>query len=70
MQALRVEGGQPGVQEVFAVRQLHHRKVRVVMTSSFFTHGVRELADATGVALWDRNAVLSMIAVGRASGRM
>lgn len=61
--------GNSAVQEVFAGRQLYRRNVGVVMTSNYFTHGARELADATGVALWDRDVVLGMVAIAKAAGR-
>lgn len=62
--------GNSAVQEVFAGRQLYSRNVGVVMTSSHFTHAARELADATGVALWDREVLLGMVAAAKAAGRM
>lgn len=60
--------GNSAVQEVFAGRQLYRRNVGVVMTSGHFTHAARELADATGVALWDREVVLGMVAAARDGG--
>lgn len=35
--------------------------VGVVMTNSTFTLGAKQLADATGILLWDRDYVCSLI---------
>ena len=60
--------GNGAVQEVYAGRQLYHCNVGVVMTNSDFTPSARELAEATGVALWGRDVVLKMAGAMRDSG--
>lgn len=60
--------GNGAVQEVYAGRQLYHCNVGVVMTNSDFTTSARELAEATGVALWGRDVVLKMARAMRDSG--
>lgn len=49
------------IQEVFAGKNMYHCQIGVVMTNRFFTKGARELADKTGVLLWDRNKLLKMM---------
>lgn len=53
--------GNTPVQEVHAGKSMYNCHVGVVMTNSFFTDGAKQLADATGVLLWDRNKILSML---------
>ncbi|MDM8271573.1 restriction endonuclease [Thermophilibacter provencensis] len=53
--------GNKAVQEVTAGRQFYHCNVGVVMTNSDFTASAKELAEATGVALWGRDVVLRML---------
>lgn len=49
------------VQEACAGKQFYGCDVGVVITNSTFSDGARELADATGVLLWDRNELQDMI---------
>lgn len=53
--------GNGPVQEVHAGKALYHCQVGVVMTNQHFTTGARELADATGVLLWDRDKLEEML---------
>lgn len=52
--------GNAAVQEAFAGKQFYHCDIAVVMTNSRFTSGARELAKATGVVLWDGDALAAM----------
>lgn len=53
--------GNKPVQEVHTGRYIYHCHVGVVMTNRFFTDGAKEAAKATGVLLWDRNNLITMI---------
>lgn len=55
------------VQEAYAGKDFYHCNVCVVITNSTFTAGARELADALGVLLWDRQILIGMIR--KANGR-
>ena len=55
------------VQEAYAGKDFYHCNVSVVITNSTFTAGARELADALGVLLWDRQILIEMIR--KANGR-
>lgn len=55
------------VQEVYAGKDYYQRDVGVVITNSTFTAGARELADALGILLWDRQILIEMIR--KANGR-
>lgn len=46
--------GNSAVQEAFAGKQYYDCDRGMVMTNSTFTKGARELADRTGVDLWDQ----------------
>lgn len=46
--------GNTPVQEVSAGKTFYHCHVAVVLTNSVFTEGAKQLAEATGVLLWDR----------------
>lgn len=46
--------GNSPIQEVYAGMRYYDCRVAVVMTNSRFTKAARELADKTGVKLWDR----------------
>ena len=54
--------GNGPVQEVHAGKALYHCQVGVVMTNQYFTAGAKELAEATGVLLWDREKLEEMLA--------
>lgn len=53
--------GNHPVQEVHAGKSLYHCHVGVVMTNRHFTPGAKELAHATGILLWDRDKLKSLI---------
>lgn len=52
--------GNTPIQEVNAGKVFYHCHVGVVMTNSTFTKGAKELAEATGVLLWDGSIIRSM----------
>jgi len=52
--------GNSPVQEVHAGKSMYNCHVGVVMTNRHFTSGAKDLADATGVLLWDREKLLQM----------
>ena len=47
--------GNTPVQEVHAGKNLYRCHVGAVLTNRYFTRGAKELAEATGVLLWDRD---------------
>ena len=51
------------VQEVSAGKQFYGCHVGVVMTNSTFTHGAKQLANATNVLLWDREKMEELISL-------
>ena len=53
--------GNTPVQEVNAGKTFYNCHVGVVMTNSIFTPGAKELAQATGVLLWDRKVLQEMM---------
>lgn len=53
--------GNTPVQQVHAGKSLYRCQVGVVMTNQYFTPGAIELAQATGVLLWDRDKLKKMI---------
>lgn len=53
--------GNKPIQEVHAGKSMYHCQVGVVMTNRFFTSGAKELAEATGVLLWDRDKLQQMV---------
>jgi len=53
--------GNKPVQEVFAGAVIYKCQVGCVMTNRHFTTGAKELAAATGVALWDRDWIISLL---------
>lgn len=57
--------GNTPVQEVHAGKSLYGCHVGVVMTNRHFTSGAKQLADATGVLLWDREALQEMIEIAQ-----
>ena len=54
--------GNTPVQEVNAGKTLYKCHVGVVLTNRYFTAGAKELAEATGVLLWDRDELMRIIA--------
>ncbi len=53
--------GNKPIQEVFAGKSIYHCQVAAVMTNRYFTPGAFEAAKATGVLLWDRRKLQSLI---------
>ncbi|HJG85687.1 restriction endonuclease [Pseudoflavonifractor capillosus] len=53
--------GNTPVQEVWAGKSMYHCQIGVVMTNRYFTKSARDLADTTGVLLWDRDKLLKMM---------
>lgn len=53
--------GNKSIQEVYSGKIFYNCHVGVVMTNSFFTNSALELADKTGVLLWDRNKLTALI---------
>lgn len=49
------------VQEVHAGKDMYKCQIGVVMTNSYFTPGAKDLAQATGVLLWDRDILQQML---------
>ena len=47
--------GNTPIQEIYAGIRLYHLHIGVVVTNRHFTDKARELADATGILLWDRD---------------
>lgn len=52
--------GNSPIQEVHAGKSMYNCHVGAVMTNRHFTSGAKELAEATGVLLWDREKLLQM----------
>lgn len=48
------------IQEVYAGKDFYGCQIGVVMTNSHFTKGARELAEKTGVLLWDREELIKL----------
>jgi len=53
--------GNKAVQEAFAGKTYYGCHVAIVLTNRYFTPAARELASQTGVVLWDRDKLLSMV---------
>lgn len=58
--------GNKPVQEVNAGKAFYHCHIGVVMTNRYFTAGAKEIAEATGVLLWDRDTLKRLIKNGGA----
>lgn len=54
--------GNTPIQEVNTGKIIYHCHVGVVVTNRYFTQGAQEAAKATGVLLWDRSKLTSLIA--------
>lgn len=54
--------GNSPIQEVNAGKVFYDCQAAAVMTNSTFTSGAKELAEKTGVLLWDRNVLSTLIA--------
>lgn len=55
--------GNTPVQEVHAGKAMYNCHVGVVLTNQHFTTGAKQLAQATGVLLWDRDWIISHLEV-------
>lgn len=53
--------GNTPIQEVCAGKSFYHCHVGVVMTNQYFTPKAKELAEATGTLLWDRDWIISYL---------
>lgn len=53
--------GNTPVQEVTAGKAMYHCQVGVVMTNRYFTAGAKQLAEANGILLWDRDKLKKML---------
>lgn len=53
--------GNKAVQEVYAAKTYYKKDIAVVMTNSIFTLQAREEAAATGVKLWDKDRLQSLL---------
>ena len=53
--------GNKAVQEAFAGKAYYKCHVGVVLTNRYFTRAAKELAETNGIALWDRDILLSFI---------
>ena len=53
--------GNTPIQEVFAGKAFYGCQVGIVMTNSTFTTGAVQLAQVTGIILWDRSVIDNMI---------
>ena len=53
--------GNKAVQEAFAGKTFYNCHVAVVLTNRHFTPSAKELAEKSGVLLWDRERLLELI---------
>lgn len=53
--------GNAPVQEVHAGKYLYHCHIGAVITNRYFTKGAKELAEATGILLWDREWITNYL---------
>ena len=57
------EVGNKAVQEAFSGKTFYNRHVGVVLTNNYFTSSAKELAEKSGIILWDRKQLLKMIEI-------
>ena len=55
--------GNKPVQEVAAGKNLYHCQIGAVMTNRYFTDGAKELAEANGILLWDRDWISASLKI-------
>lgn len=55
--------GNKPIQEVRSGKSIYHCQMGVVITNQYFTSNAKELAEATGVLLWDRDWIISALTV-------
>jgi len=53
--------GNKAVQEIFSGKDFYKRHIGVVFTNQYFTAAAKEAAERTGIVLWDRDKLNSMI---------
>lgn len=53
--------GNTPIQEVHAGKAMYNCQIGVVMTNRYFTAGAKELAEKTGVLLWDRDKISALL---------
>jgi len=53
--------GNAAIQEIFSGKEFYKRHVGVVLTNQYFTKNAIEAAARTGIVLWDRNKLQSMM---------
>lgn len=53
--------GNAAVQQAYTGKRIYKKDVAVVMTNRYFTPQAKEEAETTGVKLWDRDKLLSLI---------
>jgi len=53
--------GNKAVQEIFSGKEFYKRHIGVVMTNQFFTSSAKEAAGRTGIVLWDREKIDSLL---------
>lgn len=56
------------VQEVYAGKQMYQRDVGAVITNQYFTDSAKELAESTGILLWDRDWIAYKLLAMEAAG--
>lgn len=55
--------GNKPVQEVYAGKDMYNCEIGVVLTNQYFTAGAKELAERTGVLLWNRDELERLIKI-------
>lgn len=53
--------GNSAVQEVYTGKEFYGCHVGIVMSNNYFTKSAHELADKTGVVLWDRKKLMKLM---------
>ena len=59
--------GNKAVQEALAGKTFYKCHVAVVLTNRYFTRSARELADSTGIILWDRSRLMEFMEAANTS---
>lgn len=57
--------GNSAIQQAYAGMQHYGCQKAVVLTNRYFTNSAKELAQSTGVLLWDRDSLLSLASLAR-----
>lgn len=61
--------GNKAVQEVFAGKTFYNCDIGVVVTNSYFTQSAKDLANRSGIILWDRNELENLISLSELAGK-